>query len=435
MSLIEVKLWGTLVGRLGYAQEGDVREKFATFEYDQRFPFAQVKLSPLKMDAPPLVHRFDALSYNAFHGLPGIFSDSLPDKFGNQLIDELMAQKGVPSEEVTPLDRLMYIGERGMGAIEYHPAKSLNEKRGKTALDIDLLAELADLVQTNKEAYHEKLEKQESKEDALKLIRIGSSAGGARSKALVSTHEGKFFDGTLDHGIDHRYWLMKFDTLNNRDRDHKDPKGMTKVEYIYTLLAKEAMIKVPHTDYVATGDDFHFMSERFDRIVRKEAIDKLHYASWSGLAHADRDGRYSYEQLVLSARQLGLSQESIREIFKRAVFNIVGRNQDDHTKNFGFLMDREGKWSLSPAFDVTYSYDPKGRWTRNHQISLNGKRSDFLHEDITSFGLYCNLSKRKSTEIVKETIGIFSRFEKLAKEYEVEESLRETIQSNLRLTF
>jgi len=192
---------------------------------------------------------------------------------------------------------------------------------------------------------------------------------------------------------------------------------------------------MPDVDYIQDGEDFHFLIKRFDRDTSTSKLQKVHYASWSGLAHANRDatGAYSYEQLVLMTRQLGLGQDAITELYRRALFNIVGRNQDDHTKNFGFLMDKTGAWKLAPAFDMTYAYDPTGKWTRSHQIKLAGKQEDFLHEDLIKFGAYCNLSVKKSQTILDEVVSAFQTFEDQAKVLEVAPLLRETICHALRL--
>ncbi len=429
-TIVEVKLWGTTVGYLGYEEGSNI----AVFEYTPQFVTAPIQISPLLMRHPQQRHYFDDISFRTFKGIPGLFADSLPDKFGSQLIDQFMAKKQILKARITTLDRLLYIGDRAMGAIEYHPLERGTAAQEHTALDITALSELAEMVVSRKETLREKLEDAKTREDALNLIRVGSSAGGARSKALVAEKEdGKLYDGTQLYGEPCIYWLLKFDSSSNSDRDHTDPKGMTKVEYIYSLIARECGIVMPRTKLIASGDDAHFMIERFDRIYQEGKSSKLHYASWAGLTHSDRDttGAYAYEQLVMTARQLGLGQDAVTEIFRRAVFNIVGRNQDDHTKNFGFLMDKGGKWSLSPAFDMTYAYDSTGMWTKAHQIKLNGKQDGFTIEDIVAFGKYCNLNEKRAKEILVHTIACFSDFGMLAEEYLVSKELKEAICESL----
>jgi serine/threonine-protein kinase HipA len=431
--IVEVKLWGTVIGHLGY-EPGQT--EVATFEYTEAFANSGVQVAPIQMKAPTRIHRFEDISHRTFKGLPGIVADSLPDRFGDQLIDIFMAQKKIQPEQITALDRLLYIGARGMGALEYHPAEQLTDDAQGLALDVHTLAAIAALVISKDSQRREQLFDAGSRAQALKLIRVGSSAGGARSKALISrSPEGIIKDGTVDHGADHRYWLLKFDSENNQDRDNTDPKGMTRVEYIYSMLSRDCGIDMPKTDYIIDGDDFHFLIERFDRIVQNNSLQKLHYASWCGINHAHRDttGTYSYEQLVMTARMLGLGQAALTEIFRRAVFNVIGRNQDDHTKNFGFLMNKSGQWSLAPAFDVTYAFDPQGKWTRGHQITLWGKQTDFVRQDLITFGEYCNLTVRKSQTIIDTTLTVFEQFDAEAQAFGVSEELRNTVRDNLRL--
>ncbi len=426
---VQVWLWGTRVGALGYAPG---QNRFATFEYDPDFQKSGIQISPVHLSYPPSRFVFDRISFKTFQGLPGFIADSLPDKYGNRLIDIYMGEKQIPASEVTALDRLNYVADRGMGALEYKPGESLPLQ--KTGLDLRHLSDLADLVLRRKEELHEKLLSAADRASALTMIRIGSSAGGARSKALVAiSSKGTVLDGTVNHGPGYGYWLLKFDSVANRDKDRRDPQGMPVLEYIYSLMAKKAGISMPATDLIDDGRDRHFLIERFDRIIRNDKLDKLHYASWAGLAHADRDDVNSYEQLILLVRRMNLGQAAETEIFRRAVFNILGRNQDDHTKNIGFLMDRSGKWRLAPAFDVTYSYDPGGRFTRNHQCWLNGKNNEFEYNDLLSFGRYCNLRDRQSRRIIEQTADALAGFPELAGEWDLSDDLKKTVQANLRL--
>ncbi len=426
---VKVRLWGTTVGYLGYA---DDKSQHAVFEYSPDFMKSGIQISPVYLKYPPARFVFNTLPYESFQGLPGFIADSLPDKFGSGLIDIYMAEKNIPPSEVTALDRLTYIAKRGMGALEYEPGESLPLER--RALKLADLSALASLVQQRTEYMHEKLMSAEDRAAALTIIRIGSSAGGARSKALVAVSpKGLLLDGTVDHGAAYTYWLLKFDSSSNRDKDAADPKGMPVLEYIYSQIARAAGIDMPDTGLIDDGKDRHFMIERFDRIKRDGRMDKLHYASWAGLGHADRDGLNSYEQLILLCRQMKLGQSAETEIFRRAVFNILGRNQDDHTKNTGFLMDRDGRWRLSPAFDLTYAYDPAGRWTRNHQCLLNGKNNSFELSDLLSFGRYCNLGEKQCKDIINCTADALSSFSRLAKEHDLSLELINTVQKNLRL--
>lgn len=432
--LVEVKLWGTTIGYLGY-QPGQT--EVATFEYSAEFAQSGIKLSPLQMVAPTLIHSFPDISQRTFKGLPGIMADSLPDKFGNRLTDLFMAEKNIAPCSITALDRLLYIGSRGMGALEYHPAEPFADDSYKAlALDVHMLAELAACVVSRDTKKREQLLNADNHAQVLRFIRIGSSAGGARSKALVArSPDGQFKDGTEDYGVDHSYYLLKFDSENNQDRDGLDPKGMTRVEYLYSKFARKCLIEMPNTDFITDGDDFHYLIERFDLINNNGRLEKLHYASWCGINHAHRDatGAYGYEQLIMTAKMLGLGQSALTELFKRAVFNVVGRNQDDHTKNFGFLMNKAGEWSLAPAFDLTYAFDPQGKWTQGHQIKLSGKQTGFVRQDLLKFAEYCNLNERKASRIIERTTTVFQQFEPQAKALGVSDELLQTVHDNLRL--
>ncbi|WP_199563513.1 MULTISPECIES: type II toxin-antitoxin system HipA family toxin [unclassified Oceanispirochaeta] len=426
---VTVKLWGTKIGYLGYAPGQNIA---ASFEYDPDFMKSGIQISPVHMTYPPSIHSYSSLKNKSFKGVPGVIADSLPDSYGNQLIDIYMAEKGVPPEQVSTLDRLLYVADRGMGALEYQPGESLSIQR--SPLDIEKLTELSEMVLNNKKGLQKSLNNAEDRAAALSVIRVGSSAGGARSKALVAlSSKEKLLDGTVSHGKNYSYWILKFDSSSNSDRDSKDQKGMPLVEYIYSQIAKDAGIHIPKTRLLESGDEKHFLIERFDRIIRNEKIDKLHYASWSGLAHADRDDENSYEQLILLLRKMKFGDEECREIYRRAVFNILGRNQDDHTKNTGFLMNRAGKWSLAPAFDLTYSYDPYGRWTQNHQCRLNGKNNDFELSDLLKFGSFCNLSGSESRNIIYQIRDAFEQFSNMAVKMGLSEEFRKTIEANLRL--
>jgi serine/threonine-protein kinase HipA len=289
-------------------------------------------------------------------------------------------------------------------------------------------------VLRDKKVLQDKIHSTKDHGEALALIRIGSSAGGARSKAVIAlSSKGTILDGTVRHGTDYSYWILKFDNQGNSDRDNSDPKGAPTLEYIFSQIARKAGINLPETRLLESGEERHFLIERFDRIRRNGKIDQLHYASSCGLAQVDRDLPHTYEQLVLLIRQLKLGQSAVDEIFRRAVFNIIGRNQDDHSKNTGFLMDRKGIWTLAPAFDLTFSYDPQGQWTRNHQCSLNGKNQDFELKDLLEFGRFCNLENKKSLEIIQLVGEAFSSFSSMAVEYEVPTELRQMVERNLRL--
>ncbi|MCJ8311727.1 MAG: type II toxin-antitoxin system HipA family toxin [Pseudomonadales bacterium] len=435
---LDVYLWGTKIGVIGWAKADSPT---IYFEYTDEMMSIPIEISPIKMKRQQKLHAFTDISERTFKGLPGIFADSLPDKFGSSLIDQYMAQKNIPVEDITALDRLAYIGDRAMGALEYVPMVNLDGNDPKNVLDLNSLEQLADMVLNNKSELAKNLQSNQDHEQAIKFIRVGSSAGGARAKALVAISHDKsesLFDGTVDQGEGFSYYLIKFDSESNSDRDAKDPKGMTEIEYNYFQIANKCGITTPATKIINTqGSDkkVHFLIERFDRYwdSNKKRLEKLHYASWCALAHAHRDttGTYSYEQLVLLVKQMNLGQSAVTQIFKRAVFNIIGRNQDDHTKNFGFLMDKQGNWSLSPAFDLTYAYDPLGQWTSKHQINLNAKQDDFTRDDLIEFGYYCNLKDKQINNIIDKTIDVFKNHK--YSNYSASTELIKLIKDNQRL--
>lgn len=430
-----VYLWDFLIGALSYPPE---RSDVAVFEYNAEFLSSGREVAPLTMPLSSGTFHFPDTSLRTFKGLPGMLADSLPDRFGNQLIDQHLASEGVPAEHVTAIDRLLYVGTRAMGALEYRPARDwgIDSTESTGFLNLSELTELANLTLSRTAHLSERLSEAKTQQATFDLLRIGTSAGGARAKALVAFDaEGRAKVGHVDHGADHTYWLLKFDGIAaNKDRDHEDPPGMTTLEYVYSTIARDCGIQLPRCKLLEDGDQRHFLIERFDRVVHKNKVQRVHYTSWCGMAHAHRDttGAYGYEQLVLVMRQLQLPHTDFVEIFRRAAFNVVGKNQDDHTKNFGFTMSRQGVWALSPAFDLTYAYDPLGRWTKTHQISLNGKVDDFVRADLLAFGRLCNLSDRESGAILDTILDVFATFSTRAQAHALPTALERTVSSQLR---
>lgn len=429
----EIWLWNSRIGVISMGQNG---RRGALFEYDGDFVDRgeDIEPAPLKMPRRPGVYSFEQESERTFQGLPGMFVDSLPDRFGTSLLDRWFTEQGRDPRNINVVERLLYIADRGMGALTFRPARNLissEKKTGGTALDLNDLSELADAVLRRDESLHEALERTESSQTALDLIRVGTSAGGARAKAVVAeAPDGIFLPGHTILGTPHRYWLLKFDgILENADRDGVDPPGMTAVEYAYSLIAKKTGIQMPETRLREDGKRRHFLIERFDRINTDGKTDRLHYASWCGLDHVHRDwpGAYGYEQLALACRRLGLPHEDMEELFRRAVYNIVGVNHDDHCKNFGFLMNRRGEWRLSPAFDLTYAYDPTGKWTQEHQTALNGKTTAHSVDDLLTFASHCDLTVRDARHIIERTRDAFAEWQILAAELNIPQRTAETI--------
>ncbi len=435
MTHAEILLWGTRIGAVSLPRE-DRPE--TVFEYDEKFVTgaAGIEPAPLMMPRRRGLYSFAGNSIRTFQGLPGLLADSLPDKFGTSLLNRWFTETGRNPEEINIIERLLYMADRGMGALTFEPSRTITDKkRLSTGLNIDDLAYLANLVLKRDDKRLIPDENSGDSQNALNLIQVGTSAGGARAKALVAEDEqGDFKPGHVVYPEPHRYWLLKFDGIeNNSDRGGSDPPGMTTIEYIYSIIAKRSGIDIPECRLLERSNQRHFMIERFDRITGETRTEKIHYTSWCGMAHAHRDwpGAYAYEQLALTAHELKLPYTDMEEIFRRAVYNIIGVNNDDHTKNTGFLMDRQGNWRLSPAFDMVYACDPAGKWTRGHQSSLNGKTSQHEIKDLKKFAAHCDVSARDALRIIETVREAFSGWKKLAADFEVPVALRDTVTAML----
>ena len=423
-------MWGRTIGAVSMTDGED----FAAFQYDPAFTGSGIEISPLMMPLARKVYTFPELSRQTFHGLPGLLADSLPDRFGNALINAWLASQGRRPDSFNAVERLCYTGVRGMGAIEYAPATG-PKGRQATRIQIDKLVALASEILTHRNTLHVSFG-EKSKEDALKdILRIGTSAGGARAKAVIAwnpaTNEVR--SGQLSAGDGFEYWLLKFDGVSgNKDKELEDPGGFGLIEYAYSKMAVAAGINMSECRLFEENNRHHFMTRRFDRLAGNE---KLHMQSLCALGHYDFNmaGAYSYEQALLVIRQLGLPMKSIEEMFRRMVFNIIARNQDDHVKNIAFLMDKSGTWSLAPAFDVIYSYNPTGDWTASHQMTLNGKRDDFTLEDFKACARIASMKRGRAESIIQEVRERVLRWRDYADEAGVSALWRDQIQNTLRL--
>lgn len=367
------------------------------------------------MPLGPDPYEFPALPKDAFKGLPGLLADSLPDKFGNALIDAWLAQQGRLPDSFNPVERLCYIGTRGMGALEFHPAISPGAARNRK-VHIEALVDLANIVLNNRNQLGGVLNGEDDHETLQEILRVGTSAGGARAKAVLAWNEetGEFRSGQVKAGEGFTYWLMKFDGIsNNRDRELADPQGFGLIEYSFYLLAKAAGIDMTECRLHKEGGRSHFMTRRFDRTASGQ---KLHMQSLAAMRHYDFNaaGAYSYEQAVETIRLLDLPAYDIEQQFRRAVFNILIRNQDDHVKNIAFLMNRRGEWRLSPGFDICYAYNPSGPWTSIHQMSLNGKRDHFEFSDLVGFGEFCGLKRLVAERQIREIHDVVETWQEIA---------------------
>lgn len=430
--IAKVLLWGRTIGAVSLEEGQDV----VAFQYEAEFARSGIEVSPLVMPLSNRVYVFPGLSRTTFHGLPGLLADSLPDKFGNALIDAWLATQGRMPESFSAVDRLCYTGARGMGALEFAPVLGPRPRKS-TKIEIDALVRLAGEVLTHRNNlqghFHEA-----GKEKALRdILRVGTSAGGARAKAVIAWNRAtnEVRSGQIAAGEGFDYWLLKFDGVEgNKDKELEDPNGYGAIEYAYHLMAKAAGIMMSECRLLEENGRRHFMTRRFDRLAGGE---KLHMQSLCALAHFDfnQAGAYAYEQALLTIRQLRLPMASIEEQFRRMVFNIVARNQDDHVKNIAFLMNKQGEWSLAPAFDVTYSYNSSGVWTATHQMTLNGKRDDFSLEDFEACAAAALMKRGRARTIIEQVEMGVKRWPEFAAEARLSSEWRDKIQKMHRSSF
>lgn len=429
-TLAEVRLWGKTIGAVSLPDGEDV----ASFEYDAAFAQSGIQIAPMVMPLSRRVYRFSELARPTFHGLPGLLADSLPDKFGNALIDAWLASQGRQPGSFNAVERLCYTGERGMGALEFAPAIGPRAKQ-TTHIEVSTLVELASEVLTHRNDLQASFAA-EGREEALRdILRVGTSAGGARAKAVIAWHPetNEVRSGQIKAGKGFEYWLLKFDGVSgNKDKELEDPKGYGLIEYAYYLMALDCGIDMSECRLFKENGRSHFMTRRFDRLATGE---KLHMQSLCALAHYDFNmaGAYSYEQALLAMRQVQLPMQAIEQLFRRMAFNIVARNQDDHVKNIAFLMNKAGEWSLAPAFDMTYSFNPAGAWTASHQMTMNGKRDHFTLEDFNACARTASMKRGRAAKILAEVQATVAEWPSFAETAGVPDVVREKIQRTLNL--
>lgn len=427
-TIAKVNIWNEMVGAVVWDEVKD----YATFEFEESFLKKDIDIAPLRMPLAEAkngksIFSFPNLNKETYKGLPGLLADSLPDRFGNRLIDVWLAQQGRNSDSFNPVERLCYIGKRGMGALEFEPILNPFDETA-TQLELNDLVRLAKKILDEKYNFKTNLSKKNNSA-LLDILRIGTSAGGARAKAIIA-YNPKTNDvrsGQIDNADDYEYWILKFDGVN--DKKLGDPQGYGRIEYAYYLMAKECGIKMNESKLLFEDKYAHFMTKRFDRVDNN----KLHMQTLCAIAHYDYNypSSYSYEQAFQVIRQLKLSYDNTEQLFLRMVFNVMARNQDDHTKNISFLMDKNGKWSLAPAYDVTFAYDPKNKWMKSHQMSINGKYDDINRNDILE--LVKNMNIKKANQKIDKIIDVVSRWKDFAKEAKVTAEQIKLIQSTLLL--
>ena len=423
VTVAKVILWGEDIGAVAW--DGD--RQYATFEYTSSFLKDGFDVSPITMPRRKGISSFPELDRKTFYGLPGMLADSIPDKFGNTLIDAWLARQGRAKEDFSPVERLCYIASRGMGALEFKPALRPQERK-TVPIEIGEIIKLAQYVIDNRT---EMLVNLKDKDKALEtIIRIGTSAGGARAKALIAWNRetNEIRSGQVAPPKGFEPWIMKFDGIN--DQALGVPQGYGRVEYTYHLMAKHAGIKMSECHLFEENGRAHFMTRRFDRELNGS---KIHLQSLCAIAYYDFNvaGAYGYEQAFSVIQKLNLGYDILEEMYRRMVFNVIARNQDDHTKNIAFLMDKNGIWRLSPAFDVIWAYNPSGPWTNRHQMTINGKRDGFTRADLLApakqFGI------KNAASILDKIIDAVSEWSEIANENGVAETMITKIASTHRM--
>ncbi|WP_286744061.1 type II toxin-antitoxin system HipA family toxin [Roseivirga sp. UBA1976] len=412
MAVVQVFVWDELVGAVIWNEARQV----ATFQFAPEFIEKGIDLAPLTMPLDDLkrgetIYSFPSLNRDTYSGLPGLLSDSLPDAFGNQIIRSWLATQGRIPASITPLEKLSYVGIRGMGALEFKPASTPFGKQTKD-IEVEELLGLTNKVLEERQAINLSLTEDEQ-EAMTDLIRVGTSAGGQRPKAIVgyNAKTGALKSGQFRLPKGFNYYLLKFDGVKAGNLG--DPAGYGRIEMAYYLMAKAAGIEMMPCRLLEENGRAHFMTQRFDRSPEGE---KIHMQTLCALSHYDfmMPGAYGYEDVMADMRDLQLPYADMEQMFLRMVFNLVARNQDDHTKNIAFLLPKGGEWRLAPAYDVTWAYNPQGAWTSQHQMSLGGKRDHFNREDLLVFGRQQSI--KKADLLINQVLDAVHRWPEWANE-------------------
>ncbi len=423
---VKVKMWGSAIGYLHEDESGIIG-----FQYDEEFIKSGIEVSPLKMPLSGLTYSFPALSEETFKGMPGMVADSLPDKFGNIVIKRYLEKNG--KDNLSSIEKLCYTGRRGMGALEYEPAQNIADE--DESIDIDALTRLAAEILSDKESIHLK----EDDKMIARLMHCSSSVGGARAKTLIAWNRetNDIRSGQISAGTGYEYWLLKFDDIsNNRDKDEApDGNEYTKIEYAYYLMAKEAGIDMSECRLYKENGRAHFMTKRFDR--KGSRGEKLHMQSLCAIAHMDFNNPrvYSYEDAFSVMRKLKLPHKDFVQLYKRMIFNDAAKNFDDHTKNISFLMNKKGKWSLSPAYDMTFSYRKDSQWVRAHQMLINEKSDDITKEDLLAVADAAGIKHSEAEGCIKDVLTAVSLWDSLALSAEISEKNIKLIKKYLKTEY
>lgn len=425
MNTAYINIWNKRVGAVSW----DPERKLASFEYDSRFPENGWDIAPIKMplEQAGTIFSFPELSgTSTFKGLPGLLADILPDRYGNTLINTWLARNGREPDSMNPVEMLCFVGRRGMGALEFEP---VNPKSADTSTKLEIagLIEIARDILNNRQEFNSGLGSQREKA-LLDIIKIGTSAGGARAKALIAyndlTKEVRSGQADVPRGFEH--WIIKFDGVH--DTQFGESYGYGRVEMAYHLMAKDCGIEMTECRLLEEGERAHFMTKRFDRV---HGQGKIHVQSWCAINHIDFQevGAHSYEGLFQTMRALTLTYPQAEQLFRRMVFNVIARNCDDHAKNFSFMMNKKGEWQLAPAFDVCHAYRPGSIWVSRQSLTVNGKRENFKKEDLLDLARQMNI--KKAASIISELNVIISKWPQYADQAGVRRELKNGIKSTL----
>ena len=426
----EIKIWGELIGAVLW----DEASRLASFQFDKKFLTKKWDLSPIKMPLsngnriysfPELLPSKDSTE-NTFQGLPGLLADSLPDKYGNQLIDAWLAEQGRAPGSMNPVEKLCFIGTRGMGALEFQPAQ-FKKATNTFNIEVDSLVELSKKILNQREAFNTNISNDE-KETLNHILKVGTSAGGMRAKAIIAfnekTEEVRSGQTRVPKGFEH--WIIKLDGVNEEQLG--DPVGYGRIEMAYSLMAKDCEIEMTKCRLLEENGRAHFMTKRFDR----EGSDiKHHMQTFCAMQHYDYNQvqSYSYEQLFQTMRMLRLDYPNAEQMFRRMVFNVIANNCDDHTKNFAFRLKKGGLWELAPAYDVSYSYDPKSSWVSQHALSVAGKRKNISKNDMLAVAKSINI--KKANQIINQINDVVKKWPNYAEQTNVDSNKRDAINSTL----
>ena len=430
MNTAFVKIWEVLAGAVAW----DETTGFATFEFDPKFKDKGWDLAPLQMSIHkskrdfnfPALRKKPDPALDTFKGLPGLLADALPDRYGNDLINLWLAQQGRPLDSMNPVETLCFIGTRGMGALEFEPA-TLKESKRAFSLEIDSLVDIARKMLSKKEAFVTNLQADEEKA-VLEILRIGTSAGGARPKAVIAYNEktGEVKSGQTNAPKGYEHWLIKLDGVS--DVQLGASKGYGRVEMAYYNMAVACGIDMMPSRLLEENGRAHFITKRFDR---EGGSTRHHIQTFCALKQFDYNlvTSFSYEQLFQTMRELKLPYPDAEQLFRRMVFNVLARNCDDHTKNFAFRLKKDGKWELAPAYDICHAYQPRHQWVSQHALSINGKRTNITMDDLLSIGK--TIKNKKAAETTEEISHTVSQWKKFADEVKVSPKMRDEINATL----